>query len=205
MKFIVAIIKPFKLDAVHEALRDLGVEGMTVSEVRGFGRQKGHTEIYRGAEYQVNFVPKVKVEVAVATDLAELLAVAYEKELRGLYHITGAERTNLARYIGELSGVPQQRTFGPVAVPARAVSGTATVHEQVPVGVNWASNSMTGCPRNAIQPAQDAPGTVTALIANSWPGTTTWGSALNDGDRMPISMPPCACATAAPGITVTDA
>lgn len=71
MKLILAIIKPFKLDQVHEALTALGVSGMTVSEVRGFGRQKGHTEIYRGAEYTVNFVPKVKVEVAVADDLAE--------------------------------------------------------------------------------------------------------------------------------------
>ena len=65
MKFIVAIIKPHKLDDVREALAGVGIEGMTVSEVKGYGRQKGQTEIYRGAEYQVNFVPKVKIEVAV--------------------------------------------------------------------------------------------------------------------------------------------
>ena len=69
MKKIEAIIKPFKLEEVKEALADLGIEGMTVSEVKGFGRQKGHTEIYRGAEYAVSFLPKLKIEVAVATDL----------------------------------------------------------------------------------------------------------------------------------------
>ena len=65
-----AIIKPFRLDAVKEALQDLGVQGMTVTEVRGFGRQKGHSELYRGAEYTVDFVPKVKLEVVVGEDLA---------------------------------------------------------------------------------------------------------------------------------------
>lgn len=71
MKFIVAIIKPFKLDPVREALTEVGVEGITVSEVQGYGRQKGHTEIYRGAEYQVNFLPKMKIEVAVKSEIAE--------------------------------------------------------------------------------------------------------------------------------------
>ena len=66
-----AIIKPFKLEEVREALQPLGVEGMTISEVKGFGRQKGQTEIYRGAEYEVNFVPKVKLEIAVKEDIAE--------------------------------------------------------------------------------------------------------------------------------------
>ncbi|MGL6044266.1 MAG: P-II family nitrogen regulator [Sandaracinobacteroides sp.] len=70
MKFIVAVIKPFKLDDVREALTAIGVAGMTVTEVKGFGRQKGQTEIYRGAEYSTNMVPKVKVEVAVSGDLA---------------------------------------------------------------------------------------------------------------------------------------
>jgi len=65
MKWIIAIIKPFKLDDVREALTNIGVSGLTVSEVRGFGRQKGHTELYRGAEYQVDFLPKIKVELAV--------------------------------------------------------------------------------------------------------------------------------------------
>ena len=71
MKLIIAIVKPFKLEAVREALVAAGVEGMTVSEVKGYGRQKGQTEIYRGAEYQVNFVPKVKLEAVVDDALAE--------------------------------------------------------------------------------------------------------------------------------------
>ena len=71
MKLIMAIIKPFKLDEVREALTPLGVQGLTVSEVKGFGRQKGQTEIYRGAEYVVNFLPKVKIEVAVNDDLVD--------------------------------------------------------------------------------------------------------------------------------------
>ena len=71
MKYIVAIIKPHRLEQVREALTGLGVEGMTVSEVKGHGRQKGHTEVYRGAEYVVNFLPKVKLEVAVPEDMLE--------------------------------------------------------------------------------------------------------------------------------------
>ena len=71
MKFIVAIIQPFKLDAVREGLSELGVEGLTASEVRGFGRQKGHREVYRGSEYTINYVPKVKIEIAVGDDIAE--------------------------------------------------------------------------------------------------------------------------------------
>jgi nitrogen regulatory protein P-II 2 len=71
MKFIVAIIQPFKLDAVREGLSELGVEGLTASEVRGFGRQKGHREVYRGSEYTIHYVPKVKLEIAVTDDIAE--------------------------------------------------------------------------------------------------------------------------------------
>ncbi|WEX09935.1 P-II family nitrogen regulator [Chelativorans sp. AA-79] len=71
MKFVMAIIKPFKLEAVREALTELGIQGLTVTEVKGYGRQKGHTEIYRGAEYAVNFLPKVKIEVAVDADIAD--------------------------------------------------------------------------------------------------------------------------------------
>src|SRR5258708_33879074 len=70
MKLIIAIIKPFKLEEVKEALAEAGIEGMTVTEVKGFGRQKGHTEIYRGSEYTGGFLPKVKVEIAVADDMA---------------------------------------------------------------------------------------------------------------------------------------
>jgi nitrogen regulatory protein P-II 2 len=71
MKLIIAVIKPFKLDEVRDALNGLGVAGLTASEVKGYGRQKGHTEIYRGAEYAVNFLPKVKIEVAVPSDRAD--------------------------------------------------------------------------------------------------------------------------------------
>src|SRR6202022_817870 len=71
MKIVMAIIKPFKLDEVRDALTAIGVHGMTVTEVKGYGRQKGHTEIYRGAEYAVSFLPKIKIEVAVATDQVE--------------------------------------------------------------------------------------------------------------------------------------
>ena len=71
MKLICAIIKPFKLDDVREALSDLGVSGITVSEVKGFGRQKGHTELYRGAEYVVDFLPKIKVEIAISDQMVD--------------------------------------------------------------------------------------------------------------------------------------
>jgi len=71
MKCVTAIIRPFKLDEVREALVEIGVQGMTISEVKGFGRQKGHTELYRGAEYMVDFLPKIKIEVLVADDLYE--------------------------------------------------------------------------------------------------------------------------------------
>ena len=79
MKLVTAIIKPFKLDEVREALAGVGVQGITVTEVEGFGRQKGHTELYRGAEYVVDFLPKVKVEVAVKTELVERVIEAIEK------------------------------------------------------------------------------------------------------------------------------
>ncbi len=83
MKLVTAIIKPFRLDDVHNALSEVGVNGMTVTEVKGFGRQRGHTELYRGAEYVVDFLPKSKVEVAVADDLVERVVEA----------ITAAART----------------------------------------------------------------------------------------------------------------
>jgi len=82
MKLITAIIKPFKLDDVREALADIGVEGLTVTEVKGFGRQKGHTELYRGAEYVVDFLPKVKVEVAVSEALVERTLEAIQAAAR---------------------------------------------------------------------------------------------------------------------------
>jgi nitrogen regulatory protein P-II 2 len=79
MKFVTAIIKPFKLDEVREALSAIGVQGITVTEVKGFGRQKGHTELYRGAEYVVDFLPKVKIEVAIKDDLLDQVIEAIEK------------------------------------------------------------------------------------------------------------------------------
>jgi nitrogen regulatory protein P-II 2 len=83
MKIVTAIIKPFKLDEVRDALTSIGVQGLTVTEVKGYGRQKGHTEIYRGAEYAVSFLPKIKVEVAVATSEVDKVVAA----------ITGAAKT----------------------------------------------------------------------------------------------------------------
>jgi nitrogen regulatory protein P-II 2 len=76
MKLVIAIIKPFKLEDVRDALTGLGINGMTVAEVKGYGRQKGHTEIYRGAEYAVNFLPKMKIEVAVASDRVDKVVEA---------------------------------------------------------------------------------------------------------------------------------
>jgi nitrogen regulatory protein P-II 2 len=83
MKIVMAVIKPFKLEEVRDALTALGVHGMTVTEVKGYGRQKGHTEIYRGAEYAVSFLPKIKIEVAVASSLVDQVVAA----------ISGAART----------------------------------------------------------------------------------------------------------------
>ena len=79
MKFVTAIIKPFKLDEVKDALNQIGLKGITVLEAKGFGRQKGHTELYRGAEYVVDFLPKVKIEVAIATDLLDRVIEAIER------------------------------------------------------------------------------------------------------------------------------
>ena len=79
MKLVTAIIKPFKLDEVREALSAIGVQGITVTEVKGFGRQKGHTELYRGAEYVVDFLPKVKIEAAIKTDMLDQVVEAIEK------------------------------------------------------------------------------------------------------------------------------
>ena len=82
MKLVTAIVKPFKLDEVREALAELGLNGLTVTEVKGFGRQKGHTELYRGAEYVVDFLPKVKIEAAVPDDLLEQCLEAIQKSAR---------------------------------------------------------------------------------------------------------------------------
>lgn len=82
MKLIIAIIKPFKLDEVREALAEIGITGLTVTEVKGFGRQKGHTELYRGAEYVVDFLPKVKIEAVVTDDILEQALEAIEKSAR---------------------------------------------------------------------------------------------------------------------------
>ena len=79
MKLVTAIIKPFKLDEVREALSAIGVQGITVTEVKGFGRQKGHTELYRGAEYVVDFLPKVKIEAAIKDDMLDQVIEAIEK------------------------------------------------------------------------------------------------------------------------------
>jgi nitrogen regulatory protein P-II 1 len=99
MKMITAIVKPFKLDEVREALGDVGVTGLTVTEVKGFGRQKGHTELYRGAEYVVDFLPKIKVEAVVASDQVDRAIEAIVKAARtgkigdGKIFVTSVERT----------------------------------------------------------------------------------------------------------------
>ena len=104
MKLVTAVIKPFKLDDVREALSEIGVMGITVSEVKGFGRQKGHTELYRGAEYVVDFLPKIKVEVAIGDDLLEAAIEA----------ITDAAKTGKIGdgkiFVHELSQVVRIRT-----------------------------------------------------------------------------------------------
>lgn len=82
MKKIEAIIKPFKMDDVREALAEVGIAGMTVTEVKGFGRQKGHTELYRGAEYQVDFLPKIKIELVLADDIVDQAIEAIEKSAK---------------------------------------------------------------------------------------------------------------------------
>jgi nitrogen regulatory protein P-II 2 len=98
MKLVIAVIKPFKLDDVRDALMALGVNGMTVTEVKGYGRQKGHTEIYRGAEYAVNFLPKIRVEVAVASELADRAVAAITNAAKtgqigdGKIFVTGIEQ-----------------------------------------------------------------------------------------------------------------
>ena len=92
MKLITAIVKPFKLDDVREALSDIGVSGVTVTEVKGFGRQKGHTELYRGAEYVVDFLPKAKVEVAVADQLvSQAIEVIFVTNLEQVVRIRTGE------------------------------------------------------------------------------------------------------------------
>jgi nitrogen regulatory protein P-II 2 len=107
VKIVVAIIKPFKLDEVKEALREIGVNGMTVTDVQGFGRQRGHTEVYRGAEYQVDFVPKVKLEVLAHEDQVQEIVDAIAKTARtgkigdGKIFVTAAEQVIRIR-TGEL-------------------------------------------------------------------------------------------------------
>ena len=99
MKLVSAIVKPFKLDDVREALSTIGVSGMTVTEVKGFGRQKGHSELYRGAEYQVDFLPKVKIDVAVSDPMLELVTEAISRAARtgkigdGKIFVTTLEQT----------------------------------------------------------------------------------------------------------------
>ena len=98
MKLVTAIIKPFKLDDVREALSEIGVQGVTVSEVKGFGRQKGHTELYRGAEYVVDFLPKVKLEIAIADEQVDAVIEAVTKAANtgkigdGKIFVTGLEQ-----------------------------------------------------------------------------------------------------------------
>ena len=112
MKMVMAIVKPFKLDDVREALAEVGVQGITVTEVKGFGRQRGHTELYRGAEYVVDFLPKIKIEVVVADDQVD----------RAVEAISGAARTGRIGdgkiFISDILDVVRIRTgeTGPIAI-----------------------------------------------------------------------------------------
>jgi len=112
MKLIMAVIKPFRLDDVRDALSEIGINGMTVTEVKGFGRQKGHTELYRGAEYTVDFLPKIKLEVAVPSDLVD----------RAIESITTAAQTGQIGdgkiFVSEIEQVTRIRTgeTGPEAI-----------------------------------------------------------------------------------------
>jgi nitrogen regulatory protein P-II 1 len=104
MKMIVAVIKPFKLDDVREALAEVGVNGLTVTEVKGFGRQKGHTELYRGAEYVVDFLPKIKLEVAVADEAVDAVVEA-------IMHAAGTGKIGDGKiFVMELARVVRIRT-----------------------------------------------------------------------------------------------
>jgi nitrogen regulatory protein PII len=105
MKWVTAIIKPFKLDDVREALADIGVQGLTVTEVKGFGRQKGHTELYRGAEYVVDFLPKLKLEIAIPDELLEQAVEAIVQTAR-----TGKVGDGKV-FVSELEQVVRIRTF----------------------------------------------------------------------------------------------
>lgn len=104
MKMIMAVIKPFKLDDVREALAEVGVQGITVTEVKGFGRQKGHTELYRGAEYVVDFLPKIKLEVAVADEMAE-------RVIEAIMHSANTEKIGDGKiFVWQLDQVVRIRT-----------------------------------------------------------------------------------------------
>lgn len=105
MKWVIAIIKPFKLDEVREALAEIGVQGLTVTEVKGFGRQKGHTELYRGAEYVVDFLPKLKLEIAMTDELLEQALEAIVQSAR-----TGKVGDGKV-FVTELEQVVRIRTF----------------------------------------------------------------------------------------------
>ena len=122
MQFVTAIIKPFRLDDVREALSDIGVKGITVTEVKGFGRQKGHTELYRGAEYVVDFLPKVKLEIAIADDLLE----------RTLDVIADAASTGKIgdgkTFVTDLEQAIRIRTGETGEVPCRASRHTGSCH-----------------------------------------------------------------------------
>ena len=121
MKLVTAIIKPFKLDEVREALSSMGVQGITVTEVKGFGRQKGHTELYRGAEYVVDFLPKVKIEAAVADDLVERVIEAIEGA-------PAPARSATARSLSTTSS----RSFASAPVkPARKRSEAGPPHKRI--------------------------------------------------------------------------
>ena len=108
MKMLTAIIKPFKLDEVREAIMDAGIAGVTVSEVKGFGRQKGHTELYRGAEYQVDFLPKVKLEIAIKAEDVDRLVEAI-RQSGAIHQAMDEARGFVDRGIQEIADLPDNK------------------------------------------------------------------------------------------------
>ena len=143
MKMVTAIIKPFKLDEVREALSDIGVQGITVTEVKGFGRQKGHTELYRGAEYVVDFLPKVKIEAAVADDLVDRTIEAIEAPPAPARSVTAR---SLSRRSNRSSASAPAKPARTPSDPTLPIPNARICHEKLPASRCWG----WACGRRAV-------------------------------------------------------
>jgi nitrogen regulatory protein PII len=153
MKLVVAIIKPFKLEEVKDALAEIGIEGMTVTEVKGFGRQKGHTEIYRGSEYTVDFLPKVKIEAAVADEQVEKAIATISKAAQtgkigdGKIFVLGLTEVIRIRTGGHLSLGHTQANGRPAGRPFCWLTWAAGAQPSPPP---WPRRAWRACPANSI-------------------------------------------------------